>query len=174
MPSRSSTAIASISRSVHTLANSSGKEAPARKLNAERACNSVYLNRTFPSETTLAAANRNKSGTARARRQNLKNVYLFVRSMKNELPHPIRLDPRGPATILRKYATARRRPRFRRAHRKKIPAPEDRQAIPHAPERWGVKDESHLQALPFASPKNFCPPLQLAFFCGRLPLPVPA
>src|ERR1700722_2850599 len=139
MPSRSSTAIASISRSAHTLANSSGKEAPARKLNAERACNSVYINRTFLSGTSLVAVNRNKSGTVRARSQDVQNAYFFVRSMKNELPHPIRLDPRGPATTLQKYATARRRPQFHRACREKISAPGDRQALPHAPERWDVK-----------------------------------
>src|ERR1700693_5016907 len=104
MPSRSSTAIASISRSAHTLANSSGKEAPARKLNAERACNSVYISRTPPSETTPAAVNRNKSGTAHAHCQdlktNLKNAYFLAHSTKDELPHPIPLDPRGPATTL--------------------------------------------------------------------------
>src|ERR1700719_4386718 len=122
MPSRSSTAIASISRSAHTLANSSGKEAPARKLNAERACNSVYINRTFPSETTPAAANRNKSDKAHVHPQDLQNVYFFVHSLKNELPHPIRPDPRGPATTLQKFAMARKQPQFRRARRKKIPA----------------------------------------------------
>src|ERR1700688_2428981 len=135
MPSRSITAIASISRSAHTLANSSGKEAPARKLNAERACNSVYISRTSPSETTPVAVNRNKSDKAHAQLQDLKNVYFFVRSMKSELPHPIPLDPKGPATTLQKFATARKQPQFRRARRKKIPAPEDRRATPHAPER---------------------------------------
>src|ERR1700726_4848684 len=174
MPSRSSTAIASISRSAHTLANSSGKEAPARKLNAECACNSVYINRTFLSETTLAAANRNKSGTIRARWQDLKNVYFFVRSMKNELPHPIPLDPRGPATTPRKFARAPKRPQFRRASPEKIPALEDRQATPHARERWDVKDENPSQALPFVTQKNFYPPRDLAFFCDRRPPPVPA
>src|ERR1700730_13008700 len=127
MPSRSSTAIASISRSAHTLANSSGKEAPARKLNAERACNSVYISRTFLSETTPAAAYRNKSGTTCARcqhlkkdlKRNLKNVYFFVRLMKNELPHPIPLDPRDPATTLQKFATAQTLPRFRRSRLEK-------------------------------------------------------
>src|ERR1700688_637172 len=98
--------------------------------------------------------------------------------MKNELPHPIPLDPRDPATTLRKYATARKRPQFRRVRRKKIPAPEDRRAIPHAPERWGAKDESHWQVLPFASPKNSCPPVcplvRMTFFCDRLRPLVPA
>src|ERR1700737_3747930 len=182
MPSRSSTAIASISRSAHTLANSSGKEAPARKLNAERACNSVYISRTFPSETIPADANRNKSGTTHARwqdlKRDLKSVYFFVCSKKSELPHPIPLDPTGPATTLRKFATVPMRPQFRRASRKKIPAPEDRPAIPPAPECWDVKVENRWQAFPFASLKNscpsVCPPVQSAFSCDRLPLPVPA
>src|ERR1700719_1508417 len=177
MPSRSGTAIASISRSAHTLANSSGKEAPARKLNAERACNSVYISRTFPSETIPAAANRNKSGTAPARCQdsktNLKNAYFFVHSLKNEPPHPTRPVPKGPATTLRKFATARTRPQFRRARREEIPAPEVPRAIPHAPERWDVKDETNWHASPFAMPKICFPPQHLAFFCDRLPLPVP-
>src|ERR1700730_12272771 len=172
MPSRSSTAIASVSRSAHTLANSSGKEAPARKLNAERACNSVYINRAFPSETTLAAANRYKSGTAHAHSQDLKHVYFLVRLMKIELPHPIRLDPKGLATTLPKFARARKRPQVRRARRKKISAPEDHQAIPHAPVRWDVKDENHWQPLPFAAQQNSFLPLKMAFFCDRLPPPV--
>jgi hypothetical protein len=73
----------------------------------------------------------------------LKNVYFFAGSLKSELPHPIPLDPRGLATTLQKFAMAQTPPRFRRARPEKIPAPEAHPAIPHAPERWDVKDESH-------------------------------
>src|SRR6267154_3064719 len=39
-------------------ANSSGTDAPSRKLNAERACSSVYISRRLRVETNLVAARR--------------------------------------------------------------------------------------------------------------------
>src|SRR5258707_1069475 len=39
-------------------ANSSGTDAPSRKLNAERACSSVYISRRLRVETNLAAERR--------------------------------------------------------------------------------------------------------------------
>src|ERR1700722_9820943 len=177
MPSRLRTPTPSISPSAHPLANSSGKEAPARKLNAEPACNSIYISRTSLSETTPAAANRNKSGTAHTHPQDLQSGYFFVYSLKNEFPRPIPLDPKDPATSLQKFATARTPPPFPRARRKKISAPADLRAIPRGRERWGAKDENRLQALSFETQKIFFPliypPLQAAFFCDRLPLPAP-
>src|SRR5258708_23799697 len=46
-------------------ANSSGTDAPSRKLNAERACSSVYISRRLRVRTSLAEARRRKSGKGR-------------------------------------------------------------------------------------------------------------
>src|SRR5579864_4670853 len=43
--------MAAMLRSTQTAASSSGTDAPSRKLKAERACSSLYINRTFPAQT---------------------------------------------------------------------------------------------------------------------------
>src|SRR5712675_401955 len=46
-------------------ANSSGTDAPSRKLNAERACSSVYISRRLRVRTSLDEERRRKSGKGR-------------------------------------------------------------------------------------------------------------
>src|SRR5450432_2090666 len=143
MPSRSSTAIAPMPRSAHTSTNSSGKDAPARKLNADRACNSVYINRTCPEKTIRAAARRNTKDKARAHLRAEKAWQFSVgRRPKNELPHPIPPGPTPPATSLLKCARALKRRRLHRASPEKISAREIHCAIPPAPEAPDEKTES--------------------------------
>src|SRR5258707_1189580 len=57
--------MAGIPYALQAAANSSGTDAPSRKLNAERACSSVYISRRLRVRTSLAAARRRKSGKGR-------------------------------------------------------------------------------------------------------------
>src|SRR6266850_5306810 len=58
--------MAGIPYALQAAANSSGTDAPSRKLNAERACSSVYISRRLRVRTSLDEARRRKSGKGRA------------------------------------------------------------------------------------------------------------
>src|SRR5712672_4499760 len=57
--------MAGIPYALQAAANSSGTDAPSRKLNAERACSSVYISRRLRVRTSLDEARRRKSGKGR-------------------------------------------------------------------------------------------------------------
>src|SRR5277367_5954532 len=112
--------MADMSCSLHTRANSSGEEAPSRKLNADRACSSTYINRKFPARTNCRAARRSKNDKARNRdakpplRRGRPGKY------ENKSPDPF-LPAAGdfPATSRRMGAMDRKRPALARTVPKK-------------------------------------------------------
>src|SRR5882724_3563774 len=103
-------------RSTQVLASSSGIEAPSRKLNADRAWSSVYINRRIPVQTSSVAAHCNKSDTHRIAATGLHLSRPARQKLQNKSPDPTPLDPsRLPATILRNSATDLTPPRPRLA-----------------------------------------------------------
>src|SRR5215469_1669388 len=81
------------------LASSSGVEAPSRKLNAERACNSTYISRKSRTRTIFPAAHHKKSDKA---------PWIEQARRKKQFPGPSYLLARTcPSTSVLKCATAR-------------------------------------------------------------------
>ncbi len=69
-----------------TLANSSGTEAPSRKLKADRACNSTYISRIHLAQTICPKAHRKKNDRTHA---------LWKTWGKTEFPDPMCLPARA-------------------------------------------------------------------------------
>src|SRR2546423_3967265 len=95
--------------SAHAAANSSGAEAPSRKLKAERAWSSVYINRKAHAQTSLDAQCRNKSDTHPAAATNLCFVCSAHAASRTQWPGPIHPGTkRLLATNLRNSAMVRK------------------------------------------------------------------
>src|SRR5260221_13858533 len=58
-------------------ANSSGEEAPSRKLKADRACNSMYISRIRLAQTIFPAGRRRKNDRGREREWNLSQKWFY-------------------------------------------------------------------------------------------------
>src|ERR1700683_4681752 len=134
--------MAGILCSAHMRANSSGEEAPSRKLNADRACSSTYINRRFPARTSLRAASHSKNGRGRNRDAMQALHHGSPRKNENESPDPIRPAARDlPATSRRMCAMDRRRPALVRGAPEKKRAWDALHATRASRERAGEKFE---------------------------------
>src|SRR5271154_6714948 len=124
-------------------AKSSGEEAPSRKLNADRACSSTYINRRFPARTNCRAARRSKNDRGRNRDALPPLRRGCPKKDGNESPDPIRPAARDlRATSRRMCAMGRKRPTLVRATPEKKREWDDPHAARALRERAGERFES--------------------------------
>src|ERR1700683_860504 len=102
--------------SAHAPTNSSGMEAPSRKLKAERACSSTYISRRFPAQTSSDRWSRNKNDRDLAAAKKPGFGPAGWQKSGSEFRDPIHPDARClRATNRRKFARDRKRPPLRHA-----------------------------------------------------------